>query len=57
MDPNECMKVIKKHFRLYQPHEAKPYIAALKGWIDSGGFKPSNFDEKEFKIWCRLAGL
>lgn len=57
MDPVACLKVIREHFSMNQPHEAIPYIAALKGWIDSGGFKPSNHDEEEFNIWCEWAGL
>lgn len=55
MDPNACWKAIKEHFSLNQPHEAVPYIAALKGWINNGGFKPTDFDPEEYSCWIEWA--
>lgn len=57
MDPWTCVYNINDYFTMNNPQAAIPYIAALKGWIDKGGFKPANFNEEDYNNWISWARL
>lgn len=45
MDPTACWREIISHRNI---EDAAPYVVALAGWLDYGGFEPQGFDPHRF---------
>lgn len=60
MDPNACWNKIKTILDTREYIEdVLPHVVALAGWLDSGGFQPTDFDPELFGNlcdWLKLTG-